>query len=359
MRCSPTNFPLSARKARLALVAAICIAGTMAAVSATSAETVRYSDHDVLGGMRTDFVHDVWFPEIAKQTDGGITVRDYFGGTLLGPREVLKGLGDGIVKLAYIYPGHYPDQLVAHSIFPLLPRGPARFENIIWFYRQVYERVPAFREELARANWEPLMITAGLPGAFGATYAAASLKDLEGKKWRAAGNWPLRYLSNAGATPVSIPWDDLYISLQTGTVDGVYTNYDGLHMAKLDEVASNILISKELWFATPMVHGANKSWFDALPAEQQEAIRAASEEAERQFGEVYNQTFEQIRSVQEAAGYKVVELTDEDVAHWENADKLVELQQAWVAEAEAAGLKNAAEVMEQVRAIYSEAMLRP
>lgn len=359
MRYSPKHFLASIRST---VAVAACLAGVvslMQAVPAAHAETVRYSDHDALGGMRTDFVREVWLPEIAEQSNDAITVRDYFGGTLLGPKEVLKGLGDGIVKLAYIYPGHHPDQLIAHSIFPLLPRGPARFENMVWFYRQLYERVPAFREELARANWEPLMLTAGLPGAFAATYPAKSMKDLQGRKWRASGNWPLRYLGNAGATPVSIPWDDLYISLQTGTVEGVYTNYDGIHMAKLDEVASNILLSKALWFATPMVHGANKAWFDALPAEQQDAIRAASQEAERRFAEVYDQTFEKIRADQIAAGYSVVELTDDDVALWENAEKLPELQQTWVAEAEAAGLENAAEVMEQVRAIHAEAMQRP
>jgi len=357
MRYDPKNFIPSASRLRSTLAATILAAGL--AATAASAETVRYSDHDVLGGMRTDFVRDVWFPEIEKQTDGELTVRHFFGGTLLGPKEVLKGLGDGIVNLAYIYAGHHPDQLVAHSIFSLLPRGPASFENVLWFYHQIYERVPAFREELARAGWEPLMITAGLPGAFGATYEVTSMKDLAGKKWRAAGNWPLRYLGNVGATPVSIPWDDLYISLQTGTVDGVYTNYDGLHMAKLDEVASNILISKEIWFATPMIHGANKAWFDGLPAEQQEALRAASEEAERQFAAVYDATFEKIRSAQEAAGYTVVDLSSEDVALWANEEKLPELQKTWVEEAEAAGLANAAEVMEQVRAIHAEALARP
>lgn len=344
---------------RLSATACLALAASaLLAVPPVMAETVRYSDHDALGGMRTDFIRDVWLKQISEATKGEITGKGFFGGTLLGPKEVLKGLGDGIVKLAYVYPGHYPDQLVAHSIFPLFPRGPAKYENMLWFYHEVYDRVPAFREELTKANWEPLLLTAGLPGAFAATYGIDSLSDLKGRKWRAAGNWPLRYLANTGAVPVSIPWEDLYISLQTGTANGVYTNYDGIHMAKLDEVASNILISKQLWFATPMVHGANKTWFEALPAEQQEAIRHASDEAERQFAEIYDDTFEEIQRKEREAGYTVTEMSEEDVAFWENAEKLPEIQQMWVEEAKAAGLANAAEVMEQVRAIHAEAMRR-
>ena len=120
-----------------------------------------------------------------------------------------------------VYPGHYPRQLVAHSIFNLFPRGPTSFTDMIWFYRTVYEEVPAFREEFQRANVMPLMLTAGLPGAFASTSAAVTLDDIEGDRWRAGGKWPLKYLANIGAVPTAVPWDDTYMALQTGTIDGV------------------------------------------------------------------------------------------------------------------------------------------
>ena len=144
--------------------AALALLGALAAAP-VSAETMRYSDHDPLGGMRTDFVNEVWLPEITEQSNGEIEIRDFFGGSLLGSKEVLKGVGDGIAQMGFVYPGHYPEQLVGHTIFTLFPRGPVDFEDMAWFYHQVYDRVPALRDELARANWEPLMLTAGLPGA--------------------------------------------------------------------------------------------------------------------------------------------------------------------------------------------------
>lgn len=352
--------PFAAGKARFApgwLVRGALIAGLLAGTG-VMAETLRYSDHDPLGGMRTQFVNDVWLPAIEKDSDGDIEIKSFFGGVLLGSKEVLTGVGQGVADLGFVFPGHYPERLRAHTIFPLFPRGPAKFEDMSWFYRQVYDRVPAFKQELADEGWHPLMVTAGLPGAFAATYEIDGLAGLKNKKWRAGGKWPLIYLQNAGATPVSVPWDDTFIALQTGTIDGVFTNYDGLHLMKFDEAAPNVLLSKELWFAVPFIHGINKRKFDSLSEEDQQALKDASAEAEKKFGAVYEETFDQIRKAEEDAGATVKELSESDLVAWENADALEGLRQEWVEQAKAAGLENAAEVMEQVVAIHEEAMSR-
>ena len=81
---------------------------------------------------------------------------------------------------------------------------------------------------------------AGLPGAFTGKNPLTSLDDIEGDKWRAGDKWGLRFLENAGAVPVSVPWGDVYMALQTGVIDGCFTNYDGLHLMKFDEVAIRI-----------------------------------------------------------------------------------------------------------------------
>ncbi len=304
-----------------AALALVGVLGGALGVAPSSADTIRYSDHDPLGGMRTDFVKEVWLPEISEQTNQEIEVRDFFGGTLLGSKEVVTGVGQGVANMGFVYPGHYPERLVAHTIFTLFPRGPAKFEDMAWFYHQLYDRVPAFREELAAANWEPLMLTAGLPGAFAGVNELNSLEDIKGERWRSGNKWQLKYLENIGATPVSVPWGDVYVALQTGTIDGVFTNYDGLHLMKFDEVAPNLLISKALWFAVPFVHGINKTYFEALPERQQEALRAASREAEKQFGAVYDAAFDQVRDEQEEAGYTVKEMSEDDIALWANEDR--------------------------------------
>jgi len=341
-------------------VAAVALAVILSIGCVAAAETIKmkYSDHDPPGGMRTNFVKDVWLTEIEAQTDGVVKIQDFWGGALLGSKEVLKGIGDGVTQMGFIYPGHYPGQLPAHTLLKLFPRGPSKFENMVWFYRKIYEEVPEFKAELENANVMVAMFTAGLPGAFCGKNPLAGIEDLQGDKWRAGDKWGLRFLENAGAVPVSVPWGDVYMALQTGAIDGCFTNYDGLHLMKFDEVAQNLLVSKSLWYGMPFLHLINLDYFNGLPKEVQDGILKASEIAEQKFAETYEAAFDQVMSEQKAAGYTVTEMSESDISTWENADELEKLQAVWVEEAEKAGLKTAASVLEKVKAIHAEATAR-
>ncbi len=322
------------------------------------AAKIKYSDHDPPGAMRTQFVKSVWLPEITKQTDGAVEFQEFWGGALMGSKEILKGIGDGVTQMGFVYPGHYPGQLPAHTILKLFPRGPSKFENMVWFYRKIYDEVPEFKAELEKANVMTIMFTAGLPGAFTGKNPLTGIDDIKGDKWRAGDKWGLRFLENAGAVPVSVPWGDVYMALQTGAIDGCFTNYDGLHAMKFDEVAPNLLVSKSLWYAMPFLHLVNIDYFNGLPKEVQEGILKASEIAEQKFSQTYEQAFDQVMSEQKAAGYTVTEMSETDIAKWENASELEKLQAIWVEEAEKAGLKTAASIMEKVKAIHQEATAR-
>ena len=341
---------------RLAVVL-IC-AVVLGACSRSSGLTLNYSDHDPLGGMRTQFVQEVWLPEISRQSNDEIEVRDFWGGALLSSKEILKGVGDGVADLGMVYPGHYPRQLVAHSVFSLFPRGPTDFADMIELYRRAYAEIPALADELRRVNVMPLMITAGLPGAFASTSSLETLDDVAGRRWRGGGKWPLRYLENVGAVPVAVPWGDTYMALQTGTLDGALANYDGMHMTKLDEAAPNVLISRELWYALPFLHVVNLRRFERLPAEARAAMLRAAEVAEREFAGTYERAFEEIRSTQLALGYTVNEISSDDLARWENTDALLEMRAEWIREAESVGLENASDVMEKVTALHKEVMMQ-
>ena len=229
---------------------------------------------------------------------------------------------------------------------------------MVWFYKKVYEEIPEFNAELKKANQKTLLFTAGLPGAFTGKNPLKSLDDIKGDKWRAGDKWALRYLKNAGAIPVSVPWGDTYMALQTGTIDGCFTNYDGLHMMKFDEVASNLLVSKDLWFAMPFIHNINLNYWNSLPKDVQQGLMKACEIAEEKFASVYEEAFEKVMAEQKAAGYKVTVMSKEDVVKWENADQLGAMQEQWVKEAESAGLKTARQVLEKMRELHKQAINR-
>lgn len=338
----------------------LLLAVVLCFTSLSHAKTInlRYSDHDPPGGMRTNFVKDVFLKEIVAQTGGKVKIQDFWGGALMGSREILKGIGDGVTDMGFVYPGHYPGQLVSYSIFKLFPRGPSTFESMAWAYRKIFEEIPSFSAELKKSNQKTLMFTAGLPAAFFGKYPLNSTDDIKGQKWRSGDKWGLRFLELAGAIPTSLPWDDVYMALQTGTLDGCYSNYDGMHMKKFDEVAQNILLSKELWFGQPFIHNVNLDYWNKLPEDLQRGILKAAEIAEKKFAEVYDKAFDDITAAQKKAGYKVEVMSDADVVKWENADELVNMQEQWIKEAEAEGLKDARSVMEKMREIIQEAIER-
>lgn len=338
------------------IASAIMLVAISASVSANT--VITYSDHDPVGNMRSTFVSDVWLPKIEEASNNKIRVRKFFGGALFSSSESLRGVGDGVADMGFVYPGHHPGALVAHSVFSLFPLGPDSYESQVWLYRQAYAEVPELVEELSDMGVKPLMITAGLPGAFAGVESINSLSDIVGQTWRAGDKWVLEYLSGLGAHPVSIPWADIYISLQTGGVDGVYTNYDGMHAMKFDEVAKNILISKSLWFSTPFIHVVNKEFYDNLSQENKEALAEASLEAEKSFQDVWSSTFDTIYNAQIAAGYNVKKLDEASLELWENDDSIENIRALWIEEARSYGLENAEEILDKVKKIHAEAIVR-
>ena len=89
----------------------------------------------------------------------------------------------------------------------------------------------------------------------------------------------------------------------------------------------------------------------------QRIIKDAGDDLPR-FFPVLDEAFDQIMAAQKKAGYKVTVMSDEDIRKWENADQLGKMQEIWIKEAEAAGLKNAREVMEKMRVLHKQAMDR-
>jgi TRAP-type C4-dicarboxylate transport system substrate-binding protein len=108
----------------------------------------------------------------------------------------------------------------------------------------------------------------------------------------------------------------------------------------------------------PFLHLVNARKFESLPEETRHALLEAAKVAEQKFATTYDEAFDSIRVAQQAAGYTVTEISSADLAKWENNEALGRLQSEWIRESEAAGLDNAAEIMEKVRAIHREAMHR-
>lgn len=323
------------------------------------ARTLKYSDHDPLGGMRSKYIKDVFFAAIEKESQGRLKIEDYWGGVLANGNEALRVVGDGgVVDMALIVPEYAPNDLPLHQIFKSFPAGPGKWDDQLALYQRVHKEIPEFPAELKKKNVVNILFSTGLPVAFFSTKPLNTLNDIKDNKWRASSRWHLAFLQNAGANPVSLPWGETYMALQTRTLDGLMVNLDGGHMIKSHEAAPNVLVSQGLWWGTAYLLVMNADTWDELSKDDQAAIQRAAATAYAAFGGIVDTSFSELIDDMKQSGTKVRILEPQELEDWKTATKYPEVQAKWVKEQQERGMKNADEILGKVAGIVNDTLAK-
>jgi TRAP-type C4-dicarboxylate transport system substrate-binding protein len=325
--------------------------------AASAAQTLTFSDHEPLGGMRTRFIKDVLFAAIEKESNGRLKIEDHWDSKISTGYDALQAVGkDGKADLAIVVPEYRAKDLPLHQIFKSFPVGPTGDKQLA-FFRRVYAEVPAFPAELAKANVVNLFFATGYPVAYFGTAPLNSLADIKGSKWRSASFWHQDQLRNAGAIPVTMPWGEgVYKALQARTLDGLMVNVDSGYMLKVHETAPHVLVSKDLWLGHVYLLAMNKDKWDRLAKEDQEAIGRAATTAYKTLGAVMDSSFDNQLDDLRNSGAKVRILERSEVASWASATRYQDVQAAWVKQQQDIGNKDVSHAMEKVKAIMNDLM---
>src|SRR5699024_10283529 len=292
-----------------------------------------------------------------EETNGKVRINPVFGGGLLSSSEALDGIREGVADIGLVYPDNYSQRMFSYELLKLFPVAPSDFGGMYEIFCRSLKELPQFREDLDKNNQVPLLITTGLPIVFGSTSELDSLKAIEGNDWRASSRWYLETMRNMGANPVSVPWEDVYMSLETGVIDGVMTNYDGFHMMGFYETSSNIIVGEELWWSAPFIHTINKDMWESLPKDIQEGILEATEQAQKDFAGVYQEELENTIQAQRDAGAEVKIADEEDIATFNDQELFEEMRKTWIKEAkEDHGIENAEQYVEDMKKIMNDAL---
>lgn len=292
---------------------------------------LRFSEHDAPSGIRADATK-LWFEEIKKQTGGQVVIEDYWSSSLFKSKEALKGCQDGVADIVHISPAHYPKLLAAWQAYRLFPEGPDKRENINWFYDKCFEEIPELNENLEANNVMLVFTGGGLPGSFVSSKKIVTFDDIQGQKWRAGNKFDLERIENVGAIPTSVPWSDVYMAIQTGVIDGCFTNLDGIRRTKMDEAGKNLLITRSLWWVQPNIYVMNLDKWNSLTKEQQDGMMKATEIAEEYFVDLYNNEIDKIVAFQKSQGWTVNFINDKDLAAWTDPALIEKMQAEWVVE---------------------------
>jgi len=134
-------------------------------------------------------------------------------------------------------------------------------------------------------------------------------EDLKGIKIRTTPNKAhMEAFRLLGANPAPMAFTELYLALQTGTVDAQENPVNNIHDNKMYEVQKHMSFTGHAYTASILV--ANLAKFNALPAEQQKALLDAAREAaqyqRKVNAEMEGGNLDRIK----AAGVEVIEKID-------------------------------------------------
>lgn len=111
-------------------------------------------------------------------------------------------------------------------------------------------------------------------------------KDLKGLRIRTPGSpvWQ-ESIKAMGATPVAMPWGDVYTSVQQGAIDGAEAQHTSSYPSRIYEVIDYVVKTNHFQLINGIIVG--EKWFETLPEDLQkillEETKAVAEENAREI----------------------------------------------------------------------------
>lgn len=253
---------------------------------------------------------------VTELTDGAITFKIYFGGTLCGEEEELNYVQNGSVDMAAIAHTDFADDLT-YLQFPYAVVGDV--DTLIDYYDYILfenETSSALIEEEATANGVKLLgyMYPG-QGAFVSRVSASSLYDLEGKKFGCVipGAW-----EDYGVSVVNLVPPDIYDALSRGVIDASCCSLQPCIEMCWYEVADYWMLYGDVSVGNPLT--INLDTWNSLSEQEQEAFRQAASEALAFSIDMSTELEAQYIQDLEDRGCTVTRVTGEDQAFYFRSD---------------------------------------
>lgn len=317
---------------------------------AHAAITLTYASNGPEQSIRGE-AEKLFLDEIERQSNGKIKISAFWSNTLVSAPEALKAVQDGVVDMAFINPFFYPKALPFWNAIPLNSFGPTKGEEIISLYNELYDKIPELSDDLKKNKQFAPFIFASDCYSFVSTKKINNISQLKGLKSRASSRWKLADFNAMKSTPVSIPWSECYMSLQTKTIDTVCTSLESNHRGKLYEVAPYLWVWDKMWGGMPYLITININKFNKLDKELQDAIIKAGKIANQKFAQKYDSDIEYELKDMEKKGVIITYATEQDYRDWANLPSTKENFNTWLKEAKTSNLPNAEQVITNIKMI--------
>lgn len=273
---------------------------TLSFSAAALANNWRFAHEEFDGDVQDVFAY-AFKGHIEANSDN--TVQVFRFGELGESDDILEQAQAGILEFVNQSPGFSGSWLPAAQIFFVPYLLPTDEATVMDFFETSVAINETFPELYAEHGLELLKMYPEGEMVVTADEPVTSPAEFSGKRIRVMTNPLLSETYNAfGATPTPLPWGEVYGGLQTGLLDGQENPIFWIESGGLYEVSPNLIFTGHGWFTTAAM--ANKDFFDALSADEQQLIRDAADVA-------YAHTMEHISGLADESLEKILAASDD------------------------------------------------
>lgn len=296
-------------------LAAALLAGS--AIASAQAVTLKFA-HPVPESDPQHVMATFFADELAKRTDGAITVQIFPNGQLGNDAQMIDGARSGIIEIAMVGLNNLTGLMPEAGAFELPFIFPTRDE--------AYAMLDGAPGQKITAQFETFGLKSlGYPenGYRNMTNSRAPIRvpaDVEGLQMRVNNSKALNDMFLAlGAAPQQLPVAELYTALETGVVDSQDHPIAVTLSFKFYEVQEYLSLTQHAYSA--LAFFMNLDRFNGLTAEQQDILLATAKDAVDMQRELSIEKEEEIIAQLEAGGMQINR--DVDSAAFQEASRSV------------------------------------
>ncbi|MDR3364750.1 MAG: TRAP transporter substrate-binding protein DctP [Clostridiales Family XIII bacterium] len=220
--------------------------------------------------------------KLDKYMPGKINIDVNYAGTLLSEQDTYDGLLSGTADMGIVSVARNVARFPLTQLFDypgMAYNGSGAAAEAYWNWLQAEK--PAEYNDI-----QVIMTQATGPMALVSTAPVKEPGDVKGKQYRADGVVG-ETVAAWGGIPVTIDDSETYESIRSGLLQGSYSFYGGSAMNKLDEVATDVMLSPLTNMS--FFFGMNKDRFNEMPQSQQDVFMQAALEASQEYTWWFNE----------------------------------------------------------------------
>ena len=253
------------------LTAVLCIMLFAAAATAAPKEFAIANDStdDTVTGLMTQKLKEV----LEAKSKGAFKVATFPNSQLGSDREITQSCQNG--ELAFVVQNTAPQvnfvpKAAVFDLPNLFPNKKVARAALDKFQKDI-------EPEYAKAGI--VMLGFGDQGfrVLSSNKAINKIEDFKGLKLRTMENkYHVQYWQSLGANPTPLPFSELYLALQQGTVTGQENPYEVIVATKLYEVQKYVIDTNHLFHTITII--MSKNIYDQLTPDEQKLVRDAARE---------------------------------------------------------------------------------